>query len=287
MQVAALILLVALCLVAGQPIPTNGPMVAQTVAMGLISAVGYLLTYQAFRLGPVAVVSPVIAAYGGLSVVLAVLLLGKSVRPLQACGVVAAMIGIALSGVIVDRQWRRSRTVGLGVPFAVAALVIWAVTVVGFATPIRDLGWLPTLTIARFASTVVLVFACAVSLVKSRSAGRVHPAGRDIDGRGQRSVDPPVGDTGSIDGPRCRQLAPRDWTLAALVVAMGWLDVFGFSVWSIGLAATTAWLVGIAGSFGPIVCMTFGLVFLGERLRPNQWLGVAVVLASIILIGAP
>jgi drug/metabolite transporter (DMT)-like permease len=45
-------------------------------------------------------------------------------------------------------------------------------------------------------------------------------------------------------------------------------------------------LAGITGSFGPIVSMTFGLIILGERLRPNQWLGVPIVLASIFLVGA-
>jgi drug/metabolite transporter (DMT)-like permease len=288
MQLAALIMLVALCLVTGEPIPTAGPVVAQTVVIGLISAVGYLLTYQAFRLGPVAVVSPVISAYGGLSVVLAVVILGESLRPLQAWGVMAATIGIALSGIVLDRQWRRSRPVGRGVPFAVGALVIWAVTVVGLAAPIRELGWLPALTISRAASTVALASAWGVSLIRSRGAQRMHPEEeKAIDGLAAGGLaDLPMGLGGSIDGHRRRLRVRLDRTASVLVVVMGWLDVLGFSVWSIGLAATTAWLAGITGSFGPIVSMTFGLVVLRERLHPNQWFGVVVVLSSIILIGA-
>jgi len=288
MQVAALIPLVVLCVVTGQPIPTAGPLVAQALCMGLISAVGYLLTYEAFRLGPIAVVSPVIAAYGGLSVVLAILLLGELVRPLQACGVVAATIGIALSAVVLDPQWRRSHPVGRGVPFAVGAFVIWAVTVVGFATPIRELGWLPTLTISRSASTVALLFVGAASLVKSRLAKHRHPAGDMIVGGSTARVpsDLPVRNDGSIYAPRRGWLVPVDRTAVILIVTMGWLDVLGFSVWSVGLAATAAWLVGITGSLGPIVTVTFGLVVLGERLRPNQWLGVGGILAGIILIAA-
>jgi drug/metabolite transporter (DMT)-like permease len=265
MQVAALVPLVVIFVASGEPIPTDGPLVVQTMVMGLISAVGSLLTYQAFRLGPVAVVSPVISAYGGLSVVLAVVLLGEAPRPLQAWGVLVATIGVGLAGVVLDRDSRQIRLGGRGVPYGVGALFVWAVTVVGFAGPIRGLGWLPALTVSRLASTAALVVATGISVKRSGRTAGLQPA------------------------PPSRRWAflPRDRTAARLIIAMGLLDVFGFAVWSIGLDATAAWLVGITGSFAPIISMAFGVVVLRERLRPNQWLGVAIVFSSIILIGAP
>jgi drug/metabolite transporter (DMT)-like permease len=264
-QVAALVPLVAMFIGSGAQLPTDGPLVVQAIAMGVVSAGACLLTYEAFRIGPVAVVSPVMSAFGGLSVVFAVILLGEALRPSQAVGVIVAMVGVGLAGIVLDRDWRQTRLVGLGVPFGVAALILWAVVVVGFAAPIRGLGWLPTLTISRIASAAVLLLVAGTSVARSRLAEAPGPAvGR-------------------------RRLAMRSWDrrAALLVVAMGLLDAFGFSVWSIGLNATAAWLVGITGSFGPIISMTFGVLVLRERLRPNQWLGVAIVLSSIILIGAP
>jgi drug/metabolite transporter (DMT)-like permease len=288
MQVGALTVLLAWCAVTGQRMPADGPLVAQAAAVGALAAAGYLLTYQAFRLGPVVVVSPVISAYGGLSVLLAVVLLGESVRPLQAWGVVAATFGVALSGIVLDRQWRRSRAVGRGVPFAIGALFIWAIVVVGLATPIRTLGWLPALTISRLASVVVLVPLRRASSIRTRAAqerGQVTK-GHAADPGGETDGSPATDLCGGA-GPWPRAFKLRGRTVVVLLLAMGWLDVFGFAVWAIGLTATTAWLVGITGSFGPIVSMTFGLCILGERLRPNQWLGVAVVIASVVLVGSP
>jgi drug/metabolite transporter (DMT)-like permease len=270
MQVAALLPLLFLFIATGEPVPGDSRLVAQAALMGLISAIACLLTFQAFKLGPVAVASPVMSAYGGLGVVFAVALLGETLRPLQASGVVVATVGVALAGIVIDRRWRRSRPAGRGLPFAIGALVLWAATVIGFAGPIRELGWLPTLTISRLTSAAALLVVVGVSIARTaRSARGPRSASRAMD----RSPRLPV--------------LPRDRTAALLCLAMGWLDVLGFSVWSVGLAATAAWLVGMVGSFAPIVSMTFGLVVLGERLRPNQWLGIAIVFSSIILIGAP
>ena len=46
-----------------------------------------------------------------------------------------------------------------------------------------------------------------------------------------------------------------------------------------------AWLVGLAGSFAPIITVFFGVAWLGERLRPTQWAGIGLVLAGVLVIG--
>ena len=58
------------------------------LALGVVAALAYLSFYTALRIGPISVVSPVVAAYGGLTVVLAVLFRGESLAPLQGLGAV-------------------------------------------------------------------------------------------------------------------------------------------------------------------------------------------------------
>jgi drug/metabolite transporter (DMT)-like permease len=43
----------------------------------------------------------------------------------------------------------------------------------------------------------------------------------------------------------------------------------------------------LASSFGPAVTIVVAVAFLGERLRPIQWLGLAGVLAGVVAIGLP
>ena len=52
--------------------------------MGLLAGVAYIAYFAALKLGPLAVVSPIIIAYGGLTVILAVLLRGETLLPAQA-----------------------------------------------------------------------------------------------------------------------------------------------------------------------------------------------------------
>ena len=79
----------------------------QVIAVGALSAVGYLATYQAFRLGPLSVVSPVMSAYGGLTVILAVIVLGETLTGTQAAGAIVATLGVIMAGVVFERDIRR------------------------------------------------------------------------------------------------------------------------------------------------------------------------------------
>jgi drug/metabolite transporter (DMT)-like permease len=55
-------------------------------AAGVGAALAYLCYFTALRIGPLSVVSPVIVAYGGTTVVLAVLLRGETLQPPRSSG---------------------------------------------------------------------------------------------------------------------------------------------------------------------------------------------------------
>ena len=65
------------------------------------------------------------------------------------------------------------------------------------------------------------------------------------------------------------------------------LDVLGLIAFAIGLESAPTWMVGLAASFGPAVTILIAVAFLGERLKPIQWLGLAGVAAGMIAIGLP
>src|SRR4051794_8489868 len=68
------------------------------LGLGVIASLAYLSFYAALRIGPISVVSPVVAAYGGLTVVLAVIFRGESLLPLQAFGAAIATAGVVVPG---------------------------------------------------------------------------------------------------------------------------------------------------------------------------------------------
>jgi len=282
MQVIAVVLVGGLFLLSGQSLPPDAVDFAQVVVVGALSAVAYLATYQAFRLGPISVVSPVMSAYGGLTVVLAVIVLGETLTAVQAVGAVVATLGVVLAGVVLDRDLRRTRLVSPGVVFAIIALLLWAWFTILLAGPIRSAGWLPVIAVSRTVTGIVLwvIVAAALWFLWSRPP-RPEPAAADPGetSGGQPEVTATAGDPSSLS----RALRVRSTLL--LMVAMGVLDACGYVAFSVGLEGSMAWLVGLAGSFAPIVTVFFGVGWLHERLRPTQWAGIGMVLVGVMVIG--
>jgi drug/metabolite transporter (DMT)-like permease len=281
MQVTAVVLIGGLFLLSGQSLPSDPIDFAQVVAVGALSAAGYLATYQAFRLGPISVVSPVMSAYGGLTVILAVIILGETLTAVQALGAVVATLGVVLAGVVLDRDPRRTRLVSPGVVFALIAMLLWAWFTILLAGPIRAAGWLPVIALSRTATAIVLwiVVAAALWFLWSRPPQPgLMDDGTDVSGD-QSTVSAAVRDPASLR----RALRVRSTIL--LMVAMGVFDACGYVAFSIGLEGSMAWLVGLAGSFAPIITVFFGVGWLGERLRPTQWVGIGMVLAGVVVIG--
>jgi drug/metabolite transporter (DMT)-like permease len=244
-------------LLVGVTIPGGLDRLLAPAIVALVASLTYLSFFAALRIGPVAVVGPIVSAYGVVVVLIAVLVLGESLRVGQAVGVCLATVGIVLAGVALDTSWRKIRLVGPGVALALVATVGFAVNVIGLTSLIRIGGWLPTLLIWKFWTTV---FACAFLLV----AIAAH--------RGQ----------GATETTRTRSGAGR--REIALIVAAGLIDAGGTVALSIGLQVSFAWLVGLVSSFGPLSGVAAGVLILGERLKPVQGVGLFLVVLSLVLL---
>jgi drug/metabolite transporter (DMT)-like permease len=253
-QATSVAVLATLVLGAGTVLPDEPALVALSLACGVVAAVAYLAFFTALRHGPISVVSPVVSTYGGLTVVLSVLLLGESLAPGQVLGVALATAGIVLASVTLDEGLRRPRPAGPGVVFAIVALVAFAALTVVLASPIRAAGWLPVTFLARTANAGTVWTVLGASRLR-RPAGAV-PAGR-------RSVDRRA---------------------IGLVVGVGLLDVGGLIAFAVGLEVSSTWLVGMTSSFGPVIAVAAGVTLFGERPRPLQWLGLGFVAASVFMI---
>ena len=80
-QLASLVAIVALVLVRSGGLPSDIGDTAVAMIAGAIAALAYVTFFTALRIGPVSVVSPVVSAYGGVTVLLAVLLRGEAHHP--------------------------------------------------------------------------------------------------------------------------------------------------------------------------------------------------------------
>jgi drug/metabolite transporter (DMT)-like permease len=258
---AIVIIVLALVRESGFPAKT-GDLVA-AIVNGTVASVAYLSFFTALRIGPVAVVSPVVAAYGGVTVVLAVLLRGETLTPLQAIGAAVATVGVVLTGLVSDRGWRGTRLVGQGVVFALVAMVCFSILTVGLAGPIRSAGWLPILVASRLANAAT-VWLVLVGVLQTRW-----------------SAAAPLLQAGD------HQPHPSRRTAIVVAAAGGLLDIAGFVAFAIGLEQAPTWIVGLASSFGAVVTVLVAVAIWGERLRPNQWLGLSGIALGLVAVALP
>jgi uncharacterized membrane protein len=252
-QVIGFVVLLAFAIVTEGAIPFDPAVAPQAVALGVLAAVGYISFFTALGRGPIAVVSPVGSAYGGLTVVLAVVLLGEQLSATQAIGAALGTVGILTVGLRVGADWRATRFVGPGVPFAIVALVCWAVVTIGTTVSVREAGVLPVILVARAANmTTVWCLVGFRRVLRPRDLPSRHSITRRVVG----------------------------FTLLA-----GILDVTGNIIYATGLERSLAWLVGLTSSFGPAIAVLVAVGFLGDRLRPVQWVGLGALALGVVLIG--
>jgi drug/metabolite transporter (DMT)-like permease len=263
MQVVGAVLIWLLALARGVGFPSDPAVLIGGSLVGLAGAGAYLAYFTGLRIGPIAVVSGMVAAYGGLTVVLAVLFRGESLTLVQAAGATIATVGVILTGVAFGGGLRGIRFAGPGVVFAIVALVLFAVMTIGSDIVLERTGWIEILLVSRSANAVISVLVLVVAMTALRG-----PAAPLLQGE-------------KADGGRV------DKRVVAAVALAGLLDVLGLMSFAYGLEVAETWLVGLASSFGPAVTIVVAVVFLGERLKPVQWLGLAGVLVGMVLIGLP
>ena len=262
-QLTSLAAIVVLCLIRGSWLPAKVEDIVVSSITGVVAAGAYLSFFTALRIGPLSVVSPVVAAYGGLTVILAVLVRGETLTPLQAFGAGLATLGVILTGLVSEGGSRRPRVAGKGVGFAIGALVCFAILTIGLAGPIRSAGWLPVLLTARIANTATVLTVLAVVLVFRPPAAAPLVSGS----------------TDRVPG------LLRVAVLAA--VAGGALDIAGFVAFAIGLEQAPAWIVGLASSFGPVVSVVVAIVLWHEKLQRSQWLGLGGIALGLAAVALP
>ena len=266
-QLVGAVLFVLLAIATATPIPSDPTAIAISALLGVVGAGAYLSYFKGLQVGPIAVVSGMVAAYGGLTVGLAVVFRGETLTGVQALGAAVATIGVIMTGVAFGGGLRATRFAGPGVVFAVVALVLFAAMAITTDIAIESATWIQVLLVSRLVNAVISIVAVvALAVVARRAAGRA---------------------AGRVAVPDASREPTRRGPVLFVLVAAGTLDVVGLAAFAIGLSSAPTWMVGLASSFGPAVTILVAVAFLGERLEPVQWAGLVGVAIGMIAIALP
>ncbi len=276
---ASCFILVPAALLHGLAFPAEPWFVLVALASGAILAVGFLCFFTALRLGPISIVSPIAALYGGLGALIAVLFLGESLAAVEILAVAAATTGIFLAGLTLEPEASRPSFSGPGVPLALVSLVCWAVGTVLLAILVRGSDWLTGLVAQRVSNALVLLVVFAILRARGALAAPTTPP---LSPEPEPVLDVArASDAGETAARVSRLLSHRPYVTLAVGAV---LDVVGLAAFAYGLGVAPVWLVTLVSSLGPMVTVAAGVMLLGERPRRVQWAGIALVFAGIALV---
>jgi transporter family protein len=249
--VIAFALLVGWALVAGLDFDLRGRDWLVLSSLAAAAAAAFLASYRALQLGPLAVVSPVSATNGLMTVVFAFAFIGERPSTVQWCGIPVAAAGAVLASLRSGTGGRLS-FVGAGPLFAVIGVATGAISNAGLRVPIREIGPVQAILVQR-AFTIVYIWLLLLVVVVARGS-RLAPRA----GRGSR-----------LD--------------VALLGTVGLLDAVSFLTFARGLAVAPAWLIGMLSQSGRAIAVVGGVLLFRERLAAHQWGGIALLAGGLVL----
>jgi drug/metabolite transporter (DMT)-like permease len=226
------------------------------VPNSVLAAGAYVTLYRALELGPVAVVSPVLASYAVIPVLLAVVLLGESLRGLQAAGVTVTILGAVLTSTDARALRAGTHRMPAGLPWGIASAFLFGIATYTLGWASQRAGWLPTLWLARVtAATIFGAVSIVVLLVRGRA--RAPMAGRAAVGA----------------------------SALGFAMMLGLVDLGGTISYSRGAEIGLVSFVTAVSATYPLIPVFGSVKLFGERPAPNQFAGVAMVIAGLMLLG--
>jgi len=217
------------------------------IALAAIGSSALFVFYKALALGPIAVVSPVSASYAAVTVILVVVFLGERLSAAQIVAISVTFVGIVLASSDLRAIVQTLGRPLPGIRLAFVATLGFGMYGAALAAATREHDGLELVLLARIASAALL----AAAVVATRAA---VPTDR------------------------------RPATLGLLVL-IGIFDTAANVSFVLGVEAGYASIVATGSGLYPVLPAFLAILFLGERLVPNQYLGIAITVAGLVALG--
>jgi drug/metabolite transporter (DMT)-like permease len=251
-QVAAAVAISVVVLASGHDLDGLDEVAGWLLPIAVVTAVAYVTLYRALELGPIALVSPLLASYAVIPVLLAVIFLDETLGSVEIAGA-----AVTIGGAVVTSADVRSLRTGLRIPaaafpWALASTVLFGTAAYAIAWSAKRVGWLTSLWLVRTSTAVLFVLAAVVAIAVVRPALRGTLSTRAV----------------------------------ALCALLGLADLTGTISYSRGSEVGLVSIVTAVSATYPLIPVFGGIALLDERPAINHYVGVAMVIAGLMLLGA-
>ena len=211
---------------------------------GFFSLLGWLTYYRALEHGPVGIVSGAAATYGGVTALLALLVLGEPLGRYVGLGDALAVAGVAAAAMQAPgRKSAGQRKTWSGVMLAIVSAVTYGTGAFWLGTYAASAGWLVSALVVDIIAVTVL----AAALI-------------------------------------CKRERPRGGVGMAWAIAAGLAESAALVAFARGGQAGQIAITAAVSSTYPLIPLAFGLVLFRERLSTLQVMGVCVAVTGLTLV---
>ena len=202
--------------------------------------------YKALQIGPVAVVSPIIATPLA-AILLAVVVGGERLTTGQVIGITITATGVALTSVDIRQLHSGRRLIGTGALLALGAMLGGGIWIYRIGSLSQKLGWFLPVYLNRVITLAILA-PIQIGVRKWRWQG-------------------------------------LEVRLGLSLVLLGVLDTAALFGLARGAEIGSISIVAATFSVYPMIPIAGGLLIFRERLAPNQIVGLAIVLPGLTTLG--
>jgi drug/metabolite transporter (DMT)-like permease len=251
-QVAAAVAISVVVLASGDDLDRLSEVAGWLLPIAAVTAVAYVTLYRALELGPIALVSPLLASYAVIPVLLAVIFLGESLGPVEIAGAAVTIGGAVVTSADVRSLRTGTRVAAAALPWALASTILFGTAAYAVAWSAKRVGWLTSLWLVRTSTALLFVMAAVVVIAVMRPALRGTLSTRAV----------------------------------ALCALLGLADLTGTISYSRGSEVGLVSIVTAVSATYPLIPVFGGIALLDERPAINHYVGVAMVIAGLLLLGA-
>jgi len=220
---------------------------AACLSLGVLSVATFWSLFRALEIGPLAIVSPVVAGWAVVTVGLALVVLQEPLDLVQVVGCGGIVGGVVLASTRLRPSEDGAPRLGSGVLFALGAMLGLGLYNFFVGDLSQDLGWFMPLFVSRGAGVVIMIALAA-------------PGG---------------------EWP-WRVLRPGPLVAAALV--SGIAATLGSMAFNRGAEIASISVTSAAASIYPVIPVAAGLFLLRERIAASQAAGLVLIVAGLLVL---
>ena len=215
--------------------------------LSILAIVTLTALYKALQIGPVAVVSPIVATPVA-AILLAVVVGGERLTDGQVIGIAITATGVAMTSVDIRELHSGRRLIGTGASLAFATMLGGGIWVYRMGSLSQKLGWFLPVYLNKVITMAILA--------PIQMRGRMW---------------------------KWQGLTVRT---GQSMVLLGVLETAALFAFARGAEIGAISIVAATFSVYPLVPIAGGLLIFKERLAPNQIVGLAIVFTGLITLGA-